>query len=143
MFNCLECFCSSQSGHLAAGAEDINVSQRVLEGRPGGLWLIYPVRQKLNLYPADPSKCVWLQVRIQTSYLPWKFILREVWTVAFSLFFRAYRFDNLLPGSVYTVEVSSVSGDRRSLPAAVNTKTRECDYTYIGTKLSVSHKFTH
>ncbi|XP_058607826.1 phosphatidylinositol phosphatase PTPRQ isoform X2 [Onychostoma macrolepis] len=36
---------------------------------------------------------------------------------------RAYHFDNLLPGSVYTVEVSSVSGDRRSLPAAVNTNT--------------------
>ncbi|XP_067276105.1 phosphatidylinositol phosphatase PTPRQ isoform X2 [Pseudorasbora parva] len=30
---------------------------------------------------------------------------------------RTYRFDHLLPGSVYTVEVSSVSGDRRSLPA--------------------------
>ncbi len=62
--------------------------------------------------------------------------------MAFSLF-RAYHFDNLLPGSVYTVEVSSVSGDRRSLPAAVNTNTRECDYTYIGTKLTVSHKSTH
>ncbi|XP_077049965.1 phosphatidylinositol phosphatase PTPRQ isoform X2 [Siphateles boraxobius] len=31
---------------------------------------------------------------------------------------RTFRFDNLLPGSVYTVEVSSVSGDRRSLPAS-------------------------
>ncbi|XP_048024016.1 phosphatidylinositol phosphatase PTPRQ isoform X2 [Megalobrama amblycephala] len=31
---------------------------------------------------------------------------------------RTYRFENLLPGSVYTVEVSSVSGDRRSLPAS-------------------------
>ncbi|XP_043119890.1 LOW QUALITY PROTEIN: phosphatidylinositol phosphatase PTPRQ [Puntigrus tetrazona] len=36
---------------------------------------------------------------------------------------RTYRFDNLLPGSVYTVEVRSVSGERRSLPAAVNTNT--------------------
>ncbi|XP_052437936.1 phosphatidylinositol phosphatase PTPRQ isoform X2 [Carassius gibelio] len=36
---------------------------------------------------------------------------------------RAYCFDNLLPGSVYTVEVSSVSGERRSLPAAVNANT--------------------
>ncbi|XP_073706317.1 phosphatidylinositol phosphatase PTPRQ [Garra rufa] len=36
---------------------------------------------------------------------------------------RTYWFDNLLPGSVYTVEVSSVSGDRRSLPAAVNANT--------------------
>lgn len=61
----------------------------------------------------------------------------------FLSFFRAYHFDNLLPGSVYTVEVSSVSGDRRSLPSAVNTNTRECDYTYIGTKLTVSHKSTN
>jgi len=47
-----------------------------------------------------------------------------------ALFFRTFRFDNLLPGSVYTVEVSSVSGDRRSLPASAIANTRECYYTY-------------
>ncbi|XP_050991467.1 phosphatidylinositol phosphatase PTPRQ [Labeo rohita] len=36
---------------------------------------------------------------------------------------RTYHFDNLMPGSVYTVEVSSVSGDRQSLPATVNANT--------------------
>lgn len=56
--------------------------------------------------------------------------MREVWTAAFSLF-RTYRFENLLPGSVYTVEVSSVSGDRRSLPASAIANTRECYYTDI------------
>ncbi|XP_073786318.1 phosphatidylinositol phosphatase PTPRQ isoform X2 [Danio rerio] len=36
---------------------------------------------------------------------------------------RIYQFDNLLPGGMYTAEVSSVSGDRRSLPASATANT--------------------
>ncbi|KAA0715211.1 Phosphatidylinositol phosphatase PTPRQ [Triplophysa tibetana] len=47
---------------------------------------------------------------------------------------RMYHIDNLLPGSMYVIEVTSVSGDRRSFPAIATVNTfpePPCDITFI------------